>query len=150
MKALFVLYDGFTGYEYELPASALFHYGVDFEVVGLHRRKITDMMGLQAEAACTLEDLGQAGHDALVLPGVANAILLHTGERLPVDQDAVFNDPDLHSLVRQLDQNRRIIAAICSAPAILGAAGLLAKGGFLHIRYGTPWWGGSGTRSRGP
>lgn len=125
MRALMVVYEGFAEYEYQLAALALYHNGIPFDTVSRAGREVTGMMGLRTGALRPLEEVRHDVYAGLVLPGLANGILRPNGEITPVDQEVVFSDVRLHRLIRAFDRDRRVLAAVCSAPAMLASAGVL-------------------------
>jgi len=124
-RVLIVLYDGFMEYEYELIVLALYHNGIPFEVVGLERREVSGALDMRTKLPCTLEDIDMRRFSGLVLPGLANGILRTNGVEEPVDQQAVFINPRLHEVAIEFHREGKLVAAICSTTAVLGAAGIL-------------------------
>lgn len=64
-------------------------------------------------ADTTLEQAMQQNYDMIILPG-----------GLP-GADNLDKDPRIHQLLKQMDEQEKMIAAICAAPKVLANAGLL-------------------------
>lgn len=114
MKALIVLYDGFTEYEYTIPLIALHYQQIPFDTVGLDHTEITGMTGLKASTTKTLSEIDPADYNTLLLPGISRE-----------KREQVLRDARLLRLIREFDRASKLIAAICGAPVLLGAAGIL-------------------------
>jgi protein deglycase len=114
MKVLTVLYEGFTEYEYQIPVLAFHYFQVPFEAVGLHDRLVTGMMGMELTLGRTLASVDSRDYQALLLPGMDRSKRQHA-----------MDNESLMALLREYDQGRKPIAAICAAPVLLGSAGIL-------------------------
>jgi protein deglycase len=114
MKVLIVLYEGFTEYEYQIPVLALHHFGIPFDAVGLEASVVTGMVGLKASLTKTLAEVDTGQYTAIFLPGLD----LSTREQ-------VMQNERLMALLREFDQAKKLIAAVCGAPVLLGNAGIL-------------------------
>jgi protein deglycase len=114
MKVLIVLYPGFTEYEYQIPVLAFHHFDISFESVGLEELEVTGMMGLKISLARTLAEVDMGDYQALLLPGMDRS----TRERAMQNQA-------LLALIREYDQARKLITAVCAGPILLGNAGVL-------------------------
>jgi protein deglycase len=114
MKVLTVLYEGFTEYEYQIPVLAFHHFGLPFETVGLESRLVSGMMGMKINLASTLAEIDTEDYQALLLPGLDRTT-----------QERAMQNELLTSLLREYDQSRKTIAAVCAGPALLGNAGIL-------------------------
>ncbi|WP_376792654.1 DJ-1/PfpI family protein [Thermoflexus sp.] len=138
MKVLIILYDGFTEYEYAIPVMALHYYQVPFEVVGLNHTEIIGGTGLRAITTRTVSQVDAEQYDALLLPGIDRE-----------KRDQVLHDESLISLIQEFDRANKIIAAVCAAPVILGAAGVLQGRRFCSDVRSHPAFAG-GIRSSEP
>jgi protein deglycase len=114
MKVLVVLYPGFTEYEYQIPVLAFHHFNISFESVGLEEAQVTGMMGLKISLASTLAEVDAGDYQALLLPGVDRST-----------REQAMQNQGLMALIREYDQDRKLIAAVCAGPALLGSAGVL-------------------------
>lgn len=77
---------------------------------GRHGRDGMDL----ARTSVAISELDPSTADGLIIPGGLFAPLRHR------------NDPDVIRFVRAMNEQRRIIAAICHAPWVLVSAGILA------------------------
>jgi putative intracellular protease/amidase len=114
MKVLVVLYPGFTEYEYQIPVLAFHHFDISFESVGLEELEVTGMMGLKISLASTLAEVDAGDYQALLLPGVDRST-----------REYVLQNQGLMALIREYDQDRKLISAVCAGPALLANAGVL-------------------------
>jgi 4-methyl-5(b-hydroxyethyl)-thiazole monophosphate biosynthesis len=114
MKVLVVLYEGFTEYEYQIPILAFHHFGIPFDTVGLETPVVTGMIGLKASLAKTLAEVDIEDYTALFLPGLDYST-----------REQVMQNDRLMVLLREFDQAKKLIAAVCGAPILLGKAGIL-------------------------
>lgn len=114
MKILIVLYDGFTEFEYAIPLMALHYHQIEYEVVGVDKREITGMTGLKASVSKMLGEVNLNAYDALLLPGIDRE-----------KREQVLQDKRLLEAIREFNRAGKLIAAVCGAPVILGAAGIL-------------------------
>lgn len=114
MEMLFVLYDGFVEYEYTIPLLALLYHRVPCETVGLEGREVTGLVGLRAFTKKTVAEVDSKGYKGLVLPGVARE-----------KREGLLRDERLLGLIREFDEDKKIVAGVCGGVAILGAAGVL-------------------------
>jgi putative intracellular protease/amidase len=114
MKVLIVLYPGFTEYEYQIPVLAFHHFDISFESVGLEGAEVTGMMGLKISLGRTLAEVDPGDYQALLLPGVDRST-----------REQAMQNQGLMALIREYDQARKLITAVCAGPALLGSAGVL-------------------------
>lgn len=82
-------------------------------VAGLSVGPVTGSHGIQLGTDCTLDDVDADALDAIVLPGGMPGTL------------GLMQDQRLISLLRALHADGRPTAAICAAPMVLSAAGLV-------------------------
>lgn len=114
MKVLIVLYEGFTEYEYQVPILAFHHFGIPFDIVGLEASVVTGMIGLKASLTKTLDEVDTGHYTTLFLPGLDRST-----------REQVLKNERLMALLREFDQAKKLIAAVCGAPVLLGKAGIL-------------------------
>jgi 4-methyl-5(b-hydroxyethyl)-thiazole monophosphate biosynthesis len=87
--------------------------GVEVRVAGLAPGPVEGSHGIRLATDCVLDEVDAAGLAMLVLPGgMPGATNLQRDERIL-------------ALVRALESSGRTVAAICAAPLVLGAAGVL-------------------------
>lgn len=138
MKALVVLYDGFAEFEYEIPVLAFYAFDIAFDVVGLESPSVTGMIGLRANVSQTLDQVDPSLYSALILPGIE-----------PSTREKAMNNETLMALIREYDQAKKIIAAVCAAPVLLGQAGILKNRRFCSDARDQPAFQGA-VRVEGP
>ena len=111
-KAYVFLADGFEEIEGLTVVDVLRRAGAEVEMVSvMDRKEITGAHGIKVEADRMIEEAGEA--DLYVLPGGMPGTL-HLKEHA-----------GLCRLLNQAEKKEKHIAAICAAPSVLGAAGLL-------------------------
>src|SRR5688572_5479447 len=105
---------GFEEIEAVVIIDVLRRAGVTVRVAGLERGPVTGSHGIQVGTDCSLDDVDAAELAMIVLPGgMPGAANLEKDERVL-------------ALVRGLESSGRTVAAICAAPRVLAAAGVLA------------------------
>ncbi len=77
---------------------------------------MTGMIGLRANENQTLDQVDPSLYSALILPGIDRST-----------RDKTMNNETLMALIKEYDQAKKIIAAVCAAPVLLGKAGILKK-----------------------
>jgi 4-methyl-5(b-hydroxyethyl)-thiazole monophosphate biosynthesis len=112
-RVLVPLADGFEEIEAVTVIDLLRRAGVEVCTAGLHSRSVTGSHAIALEADATLDSVADQPYDMVVLPG-----------GMPGAQ-RLREDPRIARLVRRQAENGRYAAAICAAPGVLAAAGLL-------------------------
>lgn len=111
--ALVPLVDGFETIEAMAVVDVLRRAGVLVTTAGVGSTRVTSSHGVTVEADALLADaLRQPSWTAIVLPG---------GPGTP----KLLEAPGLPDALRQLHAEGRLLAAICAAPTVLAALGLL-------------------------
>ena len=112
-KVLCIIYPNFSLYEVVCLTSTLaLSFGIEIDYVGSDRGIITSEDGLACQPTRTLDEVVIEDYSCVILPGMINiAPALH--------------DEKLISFLKSLKQQEIFIAAISSAPILLGKAGLL-------------------------
>jgi 4-methyl-5(b-hydroxyethyl)-thiazole monophosphate biosynthesis len=82
-------------------------------IAGLDKNELTGEQGLRVTAETTLETVLTKPFDVVILPGGDSGV------------DELAQSQDLKTLVVNRDQNQQFIAAICGAPRLLDAWGIL-------------------------
>jgi 4-methyl-5(b-hydroxyethyl)-thiazole monophosphate biosynthesis len=104
---------GFEEIEAVVIIDVLRRAGVEVRVAGLEPGPVTGAHGIRLATDCALGEVDAAGLAMLVLPGgMPGATNLQRDERVL-------------ALVRALESSGRTVAAICAAPLVLAAAGVL-------------------------
>lgn len=118
--ALVILADGFEDIEAATPIDLLSRAGIQVTVVGLTSTHVkAAKSGLTIIVPTTLSAVHD-NFDALILPG-----------GMPGAEN-LANSPDLMGRIRLMNQQKKIIAAICAAPALV-----LSKAGVLQDKKAT-------------
>ena len=112
-RVLVPLADGFEEIEAVTTVDILRRAGIEVIVSGLSGTRVTGSHGITIRADRILEDALNEDYDMIVLPG-----------GMP-GADNLENDPRIISMLRDMAERGRFTAAICAAPKVLAAAGLL-------------------------
>lgn len=111
--ALALVFDGVEEVEVLTPVDLLRRAGIATTMASLTERSlISGRNGIRFEADCLLEAVDPATFDALILPGGPGVLEL-------------VDDKLVGELLQGFAANRRLVAAICAAPKVLAANGLL-------------------------
>jgi len=109
-----LLAPGFEEVEAVTPADFLRRAGVEVRLVGIGGRDIEGSHGIRVQADLTIEELREEPEAVIVpggMPGAAN----------------IAASPAAVALIRRLHEKKKLVAAICAAPAVvLAPAGVLA------------------------
>lgn len=113
MNVLVPLADGFEEIEALTVIDVLRRAGLNVVTAGLPGTIIKGMHGVQVLADKKLDDLNTSGFDCIVLPGGS-----------PGYQNLSQSEKVLRT-IKDLDSKKKLVAAICAAPAVLTRAGIL-------------------------
>lgn len=116
-----LLGNGFEEAEAIVPADLLRRAGIEVALVSLEGTQVTSSHGITVKADATLETLDADRISLLFLPGGLGGV------------EAIQGCPAALKLVRAIYDKGKYLAAICAAPTILGAMGLL--GGRKAVCY---------------
>lgn len=122
-KVLVILADGFEEIEAVTPIDILRRAGLDVVVAGLGKTEITGTNGLTVRAEIALEAF-EGLPDAVVLPGGARGA------------SNLSESAAVKALLTRMRDEKRLIAAICAAPALV-----LGRHGFLDGKKATGYPG---------
>lgn len=111
-RVLCLLENGFEEIEAVTPVDVLRRAGVEVVLAGVSGISVTGKSGIRIKADTLLENVGEDGFDALLLPGGPAVMELR--------KNAVVLD-----LIRGFFGKEKLIAAICAAPLLLHDAGIL-------------------------
>ena len=112
LKALFFLYEGYVDWEISLLSYILNVTGVEINTTALND-EVTHKGMFKVKLDMNIEACNPKDYDVLIIPG---------GEPDPfVKDDRVLN------LIREFDDQGKVISAICGGSAFLAAAGVLRK-----------------------
>ncbi len=118
-KVLVVLADGFEEIEAITPIDVLKRAGLDVTIAGLSSKTVTGTHGIKFQTDLLLEEYKNLP-DAIILPG-----------GLPGAKN-LAESPKVIELVKKMDQAKKVVGAICAAPALV-----LAPNGILNGRKAT-------------
>ncbi len=116
-RTLLLLYPGCIAYETMLAAELL-HEHAPIEVATPDGMAHIATSGLRIAAALAWSDIDPGRYRAVLLPGG--------------DVKVAFEDETLHASLRALHDAGAFVAAMCAAPLVLSAAGLLDGRRFTH------------------
>lgn len=108
-----LLYPRFSEYELSVLLSILKQGGKPTIYIGLDKQVLTGESGLPCVPETTIHDINLNLLDSIVLPGVD-------------DFQHLYKHEGLSSFLKKADNQRRVIAAISSAPYFLSMSGVLA------------------------
>ena len=112
-RALVLVFDGIEEVEALAPVDVLRRAGVETKMASLSGSKsVTGRNSISFEADAFFEDIEPESFDLLFLPGGPGVLELVDDERVS-------------ELILSFEQSRKPIAAICAAPKVLAAAGIL-------------------------
>lgn len=107
------LAEGFEEIEAVTVVDLLRRAGIDVRTASLGDARVTGSHGIPVEADISVDAVDVADYDMIVLPGGMPGAA-HLGQ-----------DPRIITLLRRFADTGRYTAAICAAPGVLAAAGLL-------------------------
>jgi 4-methyl-5(b-hydroxyethyl)-thiazole monophosphate biosynthesis len=138
-RLLTLLYPGFAEWEVVFPLYCV-HPPIDYQFVAVGEQRVRGTMGFEIEAQWTLSDVDAANFDAIYLPGGLDS----DGKTFPRE---LGENAALLGLLREFADQGKVVAAICGAPLVLGAAGLLDGKRFAcDVTENTRGWLDTGER----
>ena len=141
-QLLTVLYPGFAEWEVIFPLFCV-HPAIEARYVSLDGRRVRGAMGFEMEAAGSIADVDTGDVHGVYLPGG-----LDPGtERFP---RWLGDHAELLEAFRAFDREGKVVAAICGAPLVLGAAGVLDGRQFVcDVEEETRGWFDNARRTEG-
>ena len=118
-NALMILADGFEEAEAIVPIDILRRAKINLTLCGLAKKEVTGAHKIKILADITLDQI-QGVYDAIILPGGAQGA------------ENLAGSDKLRSLIKEMHEQRRIIAAICASPVVV-----LVKSGILSGKKAT-------------
>ena len=112
MKALIILADDFEDIEAFTAIDILHRADIEVTKAGLGSKVITSAHAVRVVADKSLNEISTGDYDMLVLPG-------GPGYKNLLNSGAVLR------IIKEFDKEKKIIGAICAAPVVLAAAGIL-------------------------
>lgn len=114
MKAILVLLaPGFEEIEFTAPVDILRRLGISVVTAGVQGLEVEGAHGITMQADTLLSEVKGGDYAGIVLPGGAASWLLR-------------DTPAVLQLVREMNAEGKMVAAICAAPIALEAAGVLS------------------------
>ncbi len=110
-----LLADGFEEAEALVPCDILRRGGVEVKLVGTTGPQVTGAHGIWVLADCTLDQVEPEQIELLMLPGGLAGV------------DRLYANRQVQTLIQKCYDGGVYVAAICAAPTILGAMGLLDR-----------------------
>lgn len=111
-KAVIITAQGFQDEEFVYPYYRLLEAGFEVDVATKDKAQVFGKFGVPARPNIGTDDLNADNYDLVLLPG---------GFEAP---DRVRILPEVLEFVRRMDQQKKLIAAICHGPWILISAGI--------------------------
>lgn len=118
-KIALLLAEGFEEVEAVTPADFLDRAGVEVLITGITGKRIKGAHGITISAEYTLSEL-PGDIDGVVIPG-----------GMPGSENVAASDPAI-DLIKRLNREGKLVAAICAAPAVV-----LEKAGVLEGKQAT-------------
>lgn len=112
-KVLVPLADGCEEIEAVTIIDILRRGGVEVTAAGLEGGTVMASRGVKIEPDASLDDALQSDYDMVVLPGGAGGA------------DRLEADPRIAALLKKMADSGKFVTAICAAPKVLAATGLL-------------------------
>lgn len=112
LKALFFLYEGYVDWEISILSYILNVTGVEINTTALND-EVTHKGAFKVKLDINIEACNPNNYDALIIPG---------GE-----PDPFIKDEQVLNLVREFDDQGKVISAICGGTTFLAAAGVLRE-----------------------
>ena len=141
-RLLTVVYPRFAEWELVTPLACL-PAEVECVYASVGEQRVYGIMGLALDAHLTLRDVNANKFDALLLPGGLESDEKCFPRRLGEDET-------LLDLLSEFARQDKPVAAVCGAPLVLGAAGLLEGRHFAcDVTEDTRGWLDTGCRAEG-
>lgn len=113
-QAVMLFAEGFEEVEALMTADILMRGGVDLQLVSITEAiQVTGSHGITVSMDRTLAQISMEEQDAIILPG-----------GMPGTRNLGASDRVTKAL-KQMNEAGKIVAAICAAPSVLGACGIL-------------------------
>lgn len=114
VRAGVLLAPGFEEIEAITPIDLLHRGGVEVTLVGVSERDVTGAHGVTVKTDALINEVAWEDYDAVILPG-----------GMPGSKN-LAESPEVQDLLVNMHQKKRVIAAICAAPAlVLAPLGIL-------------------------
>ena len=124
-KVLFIIaQQNFRDEELETPKRILEENGVQTTIASITKNEAVGMLGARVQPDIAVRDTNPDDYDALIVVGGSGSPRL-------------ADYPEVLSIIRRFDEQKKLIAAICLAPTVLAKAGIL--NGVTVTVYPTDW-----------
>jgi putative intracellular protease/amidase len=110
MNTYLLIYDGFAQFEIIFTCLFMKRKG-EVKVVTLEEKEIVSVEGLTTKPNLLLKEVNTRDVDLLLIPGG--------------DVRKIYDSSELNEMLKELNNENKIIAAICAAPVKLARAGIL-------------------------
>ena len=111
MKVLAIIFDGFEELEATAPFALIRRAGINLTIAS-NKTTVTGGHNISYTNIDILDNINYKEYDALLLPGGPHYKTLQTNKLV-------------HEIITYFMTNKKIVAAICAAPTIIGQLGLL-------------------------
>jgi len=116
-RLLVIVYPGVAEWEVAFPLFCL-RPAITYEFASVSDKRVRGAMGFKIEAKMTIGEVALSDFDGVYLPGGVHP------RKGGFNRDLCY-DESLLSLLRAFAEVGKVVAALCGAPLVLGAAGLL-------------------------
>ncbi|MBU7026284.1 MAG: DJ-1/PfpI family protein [Theionarchaea archaeon] len=116
-KLLTIVYPGFAEWEVVFPLFCVYP-AIEYQFCTVKEKQVRSAMGFEIEAMWTLTDVNPEDFEGVYLPGGIDPVEQHFPRKLGENQE-------LLSLLQRAADHGKVVAALCGALLVLGAAGLL-------------------------
>lgn len=108
----------FRDEELSEPIKYLEKAGIDYDIVSTRTGLAIGMLGGKILVEKTIRDIGVSG-----VSGYAGIIIIGGGG----SPDYLWDDKNLHEIIREFDSQKKTISAICLSSVVLAEAGIVTK-----------------------
>lgn len=113
MKLMITLADGFEETEAVAVTDVLRRAGITIDIVGIPSSSVTSKNGIRIMTDKKLNEINVNNYDGIILPGGTKGV------------ENLSKTALLLEMIKRLDAQGKLIAAICAAPSILAKIGVL-------------------------
>ncbi|MFW9819922.1 MAG: type 1 glutamine amidotransferase domain-containing protein [Candidatus Thorarchaeota archaeon] len=114
-KIAFLATDGYEDLELHYPRIRLIEAGYETELISLHKREIKGKHGYPIKPNRLIRDANSNDYDGVIIPG---------GTKNP---DYLRRDKDILNFVSKINENGRLVGAICHAGWVLISAKIVKE-----------------------
>ncbi len=114
-KAVMYFAEGYEEVEALTVVDILRRANVEVILAGVYEKTVVSAHQISLNMDTTIEDVDHTSVDMIILPGGANGV------------ENMFRSQHVLEHIKKFDEEKKLIAAICAAPSILGRLGLLKE-----------------------